>query len=159
MSTIRAKDRDAVIQSLKAGVVPKSGQHLIQVGRMKELEALIQDIERIAEGGSSFRLIIGEYGAGKTFFRILFARLLWRKNSSPPTQTSIQIAGSMPLEVKLDHFTRNWQETYPHAPSRMAARLPESSRSSSHRQSQRQKQQEKPRMRPFMLGSGSYPRW
>lgn len=68
MSTIRAKDRDAVIQSLKAGVVPKSGQHLIQVGRMKELEALIQDIERIAEGGSSFRLIIGEYGAGKTFF-------------------------------------------------------------------------------------------
>ena len=68
MSTIRAKDRDAVIQSLQAGVVPKSGQHLIQVGRMKELEALIQDIERIAEGGSSFRLIIGEYGAGKTFF-------------------------------------------------------------------------------------------
>lgn len=28
MSTIRAKDRDAVIQSLRAGVVPHIGQHL-----------------------------------------------------------------------------------------------------------------------------------
>jgi bacteriophage exclusion system BrxC/D-like protein len=68
MSTIKAKDRDAVIQSLRAGVVPRTGQHLIQVGRVKELEALIQDIERIAEGGSGFRVVVGEYGAGKTFF-------------------------------------------------------------------------------------------
>jgi hypothetical protein len=35
---------------------------------MRELEALIIDIDRIQDGGSSFRLIIGEYGAGKTFF-------------------------------------------------------------------------------------------
>src|SRR5437016_1686039 len=68
MSIIRTKDRDSVIQSLRAGVVPKTGQHLIQVGRMGELNALIGDIERIADGGSAFRLIIGEYGAGKTFF-------------------------------------------------------------------------------------------
>lgn len=68
MSTIKAKDRDAVIQSLRAGVVPRTGQHLIQVGRKRELEALIQDIDRIADGGSGFRVAIGEYGAGKTFF-------------------------------------------------------------------------------------------
>src|ERR1017187_10093758 len=68
MNIIRPADRDAVIQSLRAGVVPKTGQHLIQVGRMRELEALIIDIDRIRDGGSSFRLIIGEYGAGKTFF-------------------------------------------------------------------------------------------
>ncbi len=69
MSTvIRARDRDAVIQSLRAGVVPRAGQHLIQVGRKREVEALVSDIDRIADGGSSFRLIIGEYGAGKTFF-------------------------------------------------------------------------------------------
>jgi hypothetical protein len=37
MSTIRAKDRDAVIQSLRAGVVPRVGQHLIQVGRWASL--------------------------------------------------------------------------------------------------------------------------
>lgn len=68
MSTIRPKDRDAVIQSLRAGVVPRTGQHLIQVGRAGEIETLVKDIERISDGGSAFRLIIGEYGAGKSFF-------------------------------------------------------------------------------------------
>lgn len=68
MTTIRAKDRDAVIQSLSAGVVPRTGQHLIQVGRVREIEALLKDIERIADGGSTFRLVTGEYGSGKTFF-------------------------------------------------------------------------------------------
>lgn len=66
--TIRARDRDAVIQSLRAGVVPRTGQHLIQVGRGREVETLVSDIDRVADGGSSFRLVIGEYGAGKTFF-------------------------------------------------------------------------------------------
>ncbi|MBU2410296.1 MAG: ATP-binding protein [Gammaproteobacteria bacterium] len=68
MSTIRPRDRDAVIQSLRAGVVPRTGQHLIQVGRVREIETLVGDISRIADGGSTFRLVIGEYGAGKTFF-------------------------------------------------------------------------------------------
>jgi hypothetical protein len=68
MSTIRAKDRDAVIQSLRAGVVPRVGQHLIQVGRVKELEALMKDADRVADAGSGFRVVIGEYGSGKTFF-------------------------------------------------------------------------------------------
>ncbi len=68
MTTIRAKDRDAVIQSLSAGVVPRTGQHLVQVGRVREIEALLKDIERVADGGSTFRLVTGEYGSGKTFF-------------------------------------------------------------------------------------------
>lgn len=68
MSTINLRERDAVIQSLRAGVVPRLGQHLIQVGRSRELETFIQDIVRIVDGGSTFRLVIGEYGAGKTFF-------------------------------------------------------------------------------------------
>ncbi|MDR6730089.1 ATP-binding protein [Delftia lacustris] len=65
---IRLRDRDAVLQSLRAGVVPRSGQHLIQVGRVREIETLVADIARIADGGSAFRVVIGEYGAGKTFF-------------------------------------------------------------------------------------------
>ncbi len=68
MSTIRPKERDAVLQSLRAGVVPRTGQHLIQVGRVREIEALLKDIERVADGGTMFRLVIGEYGSGKTFF-------------------------------------------------------------------------------------------
>ena len=67
-AAIRPRDRDAVIQSLRAGVVPRTGQHLIQVARGREIEALVADIDRVADGGSSFRFVIGEYGAGKTFF-------------------------------------------------------------------------------------------
>ncbi len=65
---IRLKERDAIIQSLKSGVTPKIGIQHIQVGRINEVKALYQDIERITGGGSAFRLIIGDYGSGKTFF-------------------------------------------------------------------------------------------
>lgn len=67
-SAIRPKDRDALIQALRAGVVPRVGQHLIQVGRVHEINSLLKDIDRLADGGTSFRLVIGEYGSGKTFF-------------------------------------------------------------------------------------------
>lgn len=65
---IRPRDRDAILQSLAAGVVPRRGQQHIQVGRAEEIRAILRDVERIADGGSSVRLVIGEYGAGKTFF-------------------------------------------------------------------------------------------
>jgi hypothetical protein len=65
---IRPKERDAIIQSLKSGVTPKIGIQHIQVGRINEIQALYKDIERISDGGSAFRLIIGDYGSGKTFF-------------------------------------------------------------------------------------------
>lgn len=68
MITIRSRERDTLLQALRAGVVPRVGQHLIQVGRSRELEALLADIQRMSEGGSTFRLIVGEYGSGKTFF-------------------------------------------------------------------------------------------
>ncbi len=65
---IKTRERDAIIQSLKAGVVPRTGIQHIQVGRANEIKAIYRDIDRIAQGGSAFRLIIGEYGSGKTFF-------------------------------------------------------------------------------------------
>jgi len=68
MPPIRPRERDAVLQSLQAGVVPRMGQHLIQVGRVAELRSMLADLDRVADGGSAFRLVIGEYGAGKTFF-------------------------------------------------------------------------------------------
>ncbi|MCA6116724.1 ATP-binding protein [Bradyrhizobium sp. WSM 1738] len=65
---IKAKDRDTIIQALAAGVVPRIGLPHIQVGRAAEITALVRDIERISDGGAGVRFIIGEYGAGKTFF-------------------------------------------------------------------------------------------
>ncbi len=65
---IRPRERDAIVQSLGAGVVPRVGQRHIQVGRAREVAAVVSDIDRIADGGSAIRLIIGEYGSGKSFF-------------------------------------------------------------------------------------------
>lgn len=65
---IKAKDRDLILQALAAGVVPRTGLAHIQVGRAGEVGALVKDIDRIASGGASVRFVIGEYGAGKTFF-------------------------------------------------------------------------------------------
>lgn len=79
MSAIRAKDRDAVLQSLRAGVVPRAGQHLIQVGRLREIEALLTDIERCTDGGSAIRFVIGQYGSGKTFFLNLIRSIALEK--------------------------------------------------------------------------------
>lgn len=67
-TSIRPKDRDSILQSLRAGVIPKAGIQHIQVGRVQEIKALLRDIERIKDGGSAMRLVIGDYGAGKTFF-------------------------------------------------------------------------------------------
>jgi hypothetical protein len=68
LRVIKPRERDTIIQALSAGVVPRSGLKYIQVGRAREVEALLKDVERIADGGSAVRFIIGEYGAGKTFF-------------------------------------------------------------------------------------------
>ncbi len=57
-----------MIQALRAGVVPRLGIHHIQVGRSREVAETIRDMDRVREGGSACRFVIGEYGAGKTFF-------------------------------------------------------------------------------------------
>jgi hypothetical protein len=44
------------------------GQHLIQVGRLEEAKAVLKDVERIGDGGSAIRFVVGAYGSGKTFF-------------------------------------------------------------------------------------------
>ena len=56
-----------VLNSLKGGVVPRTGLPYITVGRKNEIEALLHDVDIISEGGASFRFIVGRYGAGKSF--------------------------------------------------------------------------------------------
>lgn len=79
MSQLRKKEQTAIIQSLRAGVVPRIGQQHIQVGRVAEISALLKDLDAIADGGAAFRLIIGEYGSGKTFFLNLIYALAMEK--------------------------------------------------------------------------------
>lgn len=56
-----------VLNSLKGGVVPRIGLPYITVGREFEIQALLTDLDLIANGGASFRFLVGRYGAGKSF--------------------------------------------------------------------------------------------
>ncbi|HNQ22142.1 MAG TPA: ATP-binding protein [Phycisphaerae bacterium] len=65
---ITERERTAILGSLAAGVVPSIGLHLIQVGRKDEVNALLNDLRRIEDGGAALRFVVGRYGAGKSFF-------------------------------------------------------------------------------------------
>ena len=56
-----------LINSLKGGVVPRIGLPYVTVGRKTEISALLHDLDLIADGGASFRFLVGRYGAGKSF--------------------------------------------------------------------------------------------
>lgn len=56
-----------IINSLKGGVVPRVGLPYITVGRDREISALLHDVDIVAEGGATFRFIMGKYGSGKSF--------------------------------------------------------------------------------------------
>lgn len=79
MIEIKRRERDAIIQSLQAGLVPRLGLHLIQVGRKQEVEAILTDLDRIEQGGASFRIVVGRFGSGKSFFLNLVRNLALQK--------------------------------------------------------------------------------
>ena len=56
-----------IINSIKGGVVPRVGLPYITVGREAEIAALLHDLDLVAEGGASFRFLVGRYGSGKSF--------------------------------------------------------------------------------------------
>jgi len=67
-SVIKPRERGAILQSLRAGVVPRIGLQHIQVGRKDEVAAILKDLDTVTQGGAGIRFIIGRYGAGKSFF-------------------------------------------------------------------------------------------
>ena len=58
----------AILNSLQAGVVPRVGLEYVAVGRKREIETVLRDLEIISQGASSFRFVTGRYGSGKSFF-------------------------------------------------------------------------------------------
>ena len=57
----------ALLSGISAGVVPRSGAPYIAIGRTEEIRALSDDLDRVADGQSSMRFLIGRYGSGKSF--------------------------------------------------------------------------------------------
>ena len=70
----------ALINSLKGGVVPRVGLPYITVGRAAEIDALLRDAEIIADGGAAFRFIVGKYGSGKSFLLQTIRNYVMAKN-------------------------------------------------------------------------------
>lgn len=79
MAKIRPRERAAIIQSLRAGVTPRVGLEHIQVGRVNEVKAMIEELERVCSGGSTFKVVVGDFGAGKSFFLQLVRYLALEK--------------------------------------------------------------------------------
>ena len=79
MIEIKRRERDAILQSLQAGLVPRLGLHLIQVGRKREVEAILTDLDRVEQNGSAFRIVVGRFGSGKSFFLNLVRTLALQK--------------------------------------------------------------------------------
>jgi len=69
-----------LINSLKGGVVPRVGLQYVTVGRTQEIDALLRDVEIIADGGASFRFIMGKYGSGKSFLLQTIRNFVMAKN-------------------------------------------------------------------------------
>ena len=69
-----------LMNSLKGGVVPRVGLSYITVGRKAEIDALLHDVDIIADGGASFRFIVGKYGSGKSFLLQTIRNYVMAKN-------------------------------------------------------------------------------
>ena len=69
-----------LINSLKGGVVPRVGLPYVTVGRKAEIDALLHDVDIIADGGASFRFIVGQYGSGKSFLLQTIRNYVMAKN-------------------------------------------------------------------------------
>ena len=57
----------ALLSSVSAGVVPRTGAAYLAIGRHAEMQALCRDLSLISQGGASMRFLIGKYGSGKSF--------------------------------------------------------------------------------------------
>jgi hypothetical protein len=65
---ISVRRRRDIVDALRRGVVPVNGLDALAVGLHRFEGTLDDDLDRVAGGGSVFKAVRGEYGAGKTFF-------------------------------------------------------------------------------------------
>jgi BREX system ATP-binding protein BrxC/D len=65
---VSARRRRDIIDALRRGAVPSNGLDVLAVGLERFTAAVDEDLTRVSSGGSVFKAVRGEYGAGKTFF-------------------------------------------------------------------------------------------
>jgi hypothetical protein len=88
-AAVSPRRRREVIDALRRGTVPASGLDLLAVGLARFLPALDADLDSVTAGGSAFKAVRGEYGAGKTFLtRFLAERAVRRGMATAEVQIS-----------------------------------------------------------------------
>ncbi len=70
----------SLLESLSAGVVPRMGAPYVAIGREGEVNALLDSLENVADGGSFMKMVIGRYGSGKSFLMQLVKGYAIEKN-------------------------------------------------------------------------------
>lgn len=65
---ISVRRRREVIDALRRGTVPRSGLDVLAVGLDRFVPAVDAELATVIDGGSVFKAVRGEYGAGKTFY-------------------------------------------------------------------------------------------
>ncbi|MDP9407562.1 MAG: BREX system ATP-binding protein BrxD [Actinomycetota bacterium] len=89
MTAVSPRRRREVVDALRRGTVPAAGLDLLAVGLETLGPALDETLDAVAAGGSGFRAVRGEYGAGKTFLtRWLAERALRRGLAAAEVQIS-----------------------------------------------------------------------
>src|SRR5215472_8497626 len=86
---VSPRRRREVVDALRRGTVPAQGLDLLAVGLERFTPALDTDLATVTIGGSAFKAIRGEYGAGKTFLaRYVAERALRRGFAAAEVQIS-----------------------------------------------------------------------
>ena len=76
---VSPRRRREVIDALRRGTVPANGLDLLAVGLERFTPVLDADLDAVAGGGSAFKAVRGEYGAGKTSYWLRApSSWLWR---------------------------------------------------------------------------------
>jgi hypothetical protein len=88
-AAVSARRRREIIDALRRGTVPERGLDLLAVGVDRFAVAFDAELDTVAGGGSGFKAVRGEYGAGKTFLtRWLAERALRRGFATAEVQIS-----------------------------------------------------------------------
>ncbi|MCQ2079967.1 MAG: ATP-binding protein [archaeon] len=66
-ANIPKRTLNTLMNAMSSGVVPRRGLEYIAVGRKKETQTFVSDLEDTSEGGGAFRFISGRFGNGKSF--------------------------------------------------------------------------------------------
>ena len=106
----------AILNSLSAGVVPRLGLEYIAVGRRREIETILRDLDNLRQGAASFRFISGRHGSGKSF-------LLQAMRNYAMESGFLVADADLSVEKRLTGSNRTGLETYRELVARLSTRL------------------------------------